>query len=468
MSTRNRFSGCASIPDLFALAFEHALDHLAGVDIAALQRAKVGAVGPLGWPTSVQAIAEASALLDALSQREQKARYRLRDPERRELLAKLGAGSLEDGRRMFLLALAIDEHFAEYAEDQPPGSPVVVPMPSQFFTETMNPPPPLGQMTPIAVCRRWLRRFWYVGRTDGLTSLGRLPTPMSCQLDSRTLQMLQSARDAEDLRVALVTWRRHGPADLKKRATPPGCFAVDGLVRPARAGLLNDLVDQLNEHRIHVALLPELALDADELARLRDRLREKARRFPVLTVAGLTHRPVESGKSHVNEAVVLNARGEELLRHEKLEPFSTHDPYLEDILPRQSATYAFLDTPIGRIVLNICRDFRSDVPMLMNRILGATLVLVPAYSKRLDFALEEARILGARQSAMVFALNPLCDSDLRDATAVYVPVRGKGGEALRCQADVLPLGGDVVVQICQIGFKAERNAFLDAGTLLVV
>jgi hypothetical protein len=188
----------------------------------------------------------------------------------------------------------------------------------------------------------------------------------------------------------------------------------------------------------------------------------------VLTAAGLTHRPVAAGTSHLNEAIVLNARGEELMRHEKLEPFSTRSLELEDILPRQSEGYAFLDTPIGRVVLNICRDFRSDIPILMNRVLGASLLLVPAYSKRLDFAMEEARILGARQLAMVFTLNPLCDDGLTDAAAAYVPIRGKNGESLRRQADLLPLGGDVVVQICRVGFSSGRSAVLDAGTFLVV
>lgn len=269
--------------------------------------------------------------------------------------------------------------------------------------------------------------------------------------------------------MALVTWRRHGgPSELRMRNAPPGCFAVDGLARAARSGLLNDVVDRLAEHQVHVALFPELALDSDEHEHMCARLRAQARRFPALVVAGLTHRLSADGTSHVNEAVVLNARGEELLRHEKLEPFSTHTGELEDILPRQSTDYAFLDTPIGRLVLNICRDFRSDVPILLNRLLGTSLLLVPAYSNRLDFALDEARILGARQLAMVFATNPMVDSGLTDATAAYVPLRGKGSEHLRRQVDALHLGGDVVVQICRIRFGTGRNAMLDTTTSVVV
>ena len=68
--------------------------------------------------------------------------------------------------------------------------------------------------------------------------------------------------------------------------------------------------------------------------------------------------------------------------------------------------------------------------MVMNRALGVSVLLVPAYSKRLDFVLEEARVLGARQLAIVVAATR-ARQGVRDAVALYVPIRGTEGSVLR-------------------------------------
>jgi hypothetical protein len=120
---------------------------------------------------------------------------------------------------------------------------------------------------------------------------------------------------------------------------------------------------------------------------------------------------------------------------------------------------------VGRIVLNICRDLRSDVPILLNRLLGVSVVLVPAYSKRLDFAMEEARILGARQRAMVVAVNPP-SAALDDGAILYAPVRGSGGQLQLRQRDVPD--GDVVIQVVRMAFRAGHEAFLGASSPVVV
>jgi predicted amidohydrolase len=449
---------------LFAFAFERAVSTLPGADLATLQRTPPGAIAALRWPEAA-VLAALAPHLDALAQREPSARYRLRQPERLSLLDALGAGALEDGRRMLLLAYAIDEHFASFAEDAPAGVRAVAAAPPSFFAEASNAPPPIGQMTPLAVCRRWCRRFWYVGRTDGLESFGRIPVPVARVARERSRQTLQRACDEEELRVATVLWRRHAPDELRLSAAAAGCFAIGGLTRPRRAGLLEEVVDRLAGERVHLALLPELALDTDELATLTLTLRARARRFPALVVAGLAHRSAEGSASHVNEAVLLDAHGEELLRHEKLEPFTDGTLGLEDILPRCSNDYPYLDTPVGRIVLNICRDLRSDVPILLNRLLGVSVVLVPAYSKRLDFAMEEARILGARQRAMVVAVNPP-SAALDDGAILYAPVRGSGGQLQLRQRDVPD--GDVVIQVVRMAFRAGHEAFLGASSPVVV
>jgi hypothetical protein len=61
--------------------------------------------------------------------------------------------------------------------------------------------------------------------------------------------------------------------------------------------------------------------------------------------------------------------------------------------------------------------------MILNRLLGATLMLVPSYSRKLDFVGEEARILGQRQGAVTVAVNP-GGTHLKHAAVVYAPIRG--------------------------------------------
>lgn len=62
------------------------------------------------------------------------------------------------------------------------------------------------------------------------------------------------------------------------------------------------------------------------------------------------------------------------------------------------------------------------MPMFLNRLLAPTLIAVPAYSQRLDFVAEEARHLGARQGAIVGAVNPPA-AELRDIAVFSAPIR---------------------------------------------
>lgn len=433
---RPSFHGVTSIPQLFAFAFDRATERLSGEDVATLRRVPVGALDKLDWIPSAT-ISELSSLLDALAQRDRVDRYQLRRLEQEALSRIVARSPGSYGRRLFVLALLIDRAFSRFGADHEAEGRLFmahaeggVTVPPPVFFDVENLPPPIGQMTAVAIGRRWFRNFWVVGRLDQLRGFGRFPQPQAVRLPARTKASLQEAVNHGELRIAIVTWRRHVQVDLRLAAAPPGCFAVLGLREPAPQGLLAAVVDALYERRAHIALLPELALDQGELDELTRALRERGRRFPALVVAGLVHRPVRSGASHVNETVVLNAQGEEVTRYEKIEPFTTAAGLMEDIVPRRSGAYPFIDSPVGRIVVNICRDVRSDVPSLLNRALGTNLLLVPTYSTRMDFVLEEARVLGQRQAAITAATNPLV-AGLRDLAAFYAPVRGDLGRLVK-------------------------------------
>ena len=459
-----RVKRAKSVPALFAFAFEQASTRLASADVAALLRTDPGAVLDLTWiePDDFDAL---SAYVDTLALRDSRARWSLRAGERAELVRLAGGDeALADGRRMFILAYAVDSGFA--AAGAPPSDRSggkAVRRPRAFLEDVTNAPPPLGQMTAHAACRRWMRTFWYIGRPGPFEAFGPLPKPAGRSLDDRMALPLEGAVDDESLRVAAVAWRRHGMGELDVR-TSKGCFTVAGLKTAVPDGLVGRTIEGLADLRVHVAVLPELALDDALFEEFCDRLRERDGRYPCLTIVGRVHRPASSDPDSpsMNEAVVLDSTGSVVARHQKLEPF-LQSGLLEDILPSQDGTYEFLDTPVGRLVLNVCRDVRSDVPMLMNRVIGTSLLLVPAYSKKLDFVREEAAVLGARQGTIVVAVNPP-NPALEDLALLYVPLRGLDGRSTsQVSLDVVPNDADVVLVPWTVRIHGDGTGSLEAG-----
>lgn len=365
--------------------------------------------------------------------RPSKYRYRLENPERAAIVELVGGyEKFSDPRAMFVLAAIIDRANTQFREDflaTPPiqwtRDRVGVPPPA-FFEGIRNAPPPIGQMSAVQICQRWMRNMTVIGDLSRIEGLGPFPAPRIKAVIGRDLERLAEAVDEGLFRIALVAWRRHDLADLDWKEHGSGCFRVDGLRQPSAAGLLEATLERVSFSGAHLAVFPELALPTEDFERLRAWLREQAPRYPILLALGRTHR--EENGTLANVGVLLNALGEILLEHRKREPYTFRSPAnpsveLLEAIGVGGPVFEVIDSPVGRVALNMCRDIRSDVPILLNRVLGASLILVPAYSPRLDFALEEARILGARQRAIVCGVNPY-RRDLRDGAFVYCPVRG--------------------------------------------
>jgi predicted amidohydrolase len=347
-----------------------------------------------------------------------------------------GIEAFADPRKTFVLAGLIDAANPQLSTDWNLFPPTtwnrdrVGLRPKAFFDGIANPPPPIGQMSAVQVAQRWMQNLMVLGDLSKLEGLGPFPLPDLRQAQGRTFNRLQDALDDGELRFAMIAWRRHEASELNFEESPPGCFRVDGLKTDATVPI-EEVLDEVRRSRAHIALFPELSLNDDDYRRLCDWLKRESPRYPVLTVAPRTHQQ-EDGRL-ANLAVLLSASGRILLEHRKREPF-TFDrpppdlPLLEAIDPPGSAVQV-LDTPVGRIAINICRDVRSDVPMLVNRILNSSLVLVPAYSHKLEFALEEGRLLGQRHRAILCAVNPY-NRSLAHGAALYGAVRGAGSSKL--------------------------------------
>lgn len=372
-------------------------------------------------------------------------RYRLRQTHRDTLDDLLGQRWFDQPTVALEVAFLLGHDFTSVSVDLARIAPWetfraagVLATARSFLDEISNTPPPLGQMTTMAAVRRWSGGFWYVGHPSESDVFGPIPRPRRIELPARVELALSNARDDDELRIAAVSWRgHHAPKDfVMDPSARPGTFAITGLQSPFPENEFAQVLDVLAEHEAHVAVMPELMVSLDDLGRIQSMLQERGRRWPVLLVVGLAHHTRAVG-GFANVAVALDSGGREVMRHEKLEPFSMTLPSgassPEDIVPRESNTYDFVDTPVGRFAINVCRDIRSDVPMLMNRSLGITLLAVPTYSERLDFVAEEARVLGSRQHTLTVAVNPPrfdkpADPNGPDSYAAayaYVPIKGK-------------------------------------------
>jgi hypothetical protein len=464
MSLR-RLRHAQTLFDLFALAFAQAVQGLAGGALAELVAARGLPIARLGWvdPERIRSLREFLAQVLVL---DDTGRAKLVKEQREEILVRLG--DAESPKAAFVLAVLIDAELGPRFEESgaalhPSGKIAVVP--KAFFDGVENLAPPLGQMTPTTICMSWMRYLRPIPTVKELRGIGSMPRPRGKRLTARPRQRLQDAIELEgELRVACTGWRQHKAGDCVFDAED-GLFALTGVDRASDApGLLADLLKEVRGARAHVLLLPELALSTEELQVLQQELRSSSRALPVLTVAGLHHR--RGQVAYVNEAVVLDSSGRELLRHQKLEPYSNGKLGMENIVPRESDEYHFLDTPVGRLVVNICRDVASDVPMLLNRALGVSLLLVPAYSNELAFVGNEARTLGARQRCITVGTNAWAE-ELRDAAIGYAPLSTPKGpsrsEVLHLGTKYRPTYSNVLVD--RAGWGATRFC-ADAGLLI--
>lgn len=444
---------------------------MTSAELAELDRGVPGSLGSLGWLNS-RVLDDLIDFFDAQAQRRRQQRWDLTKEALAQLRQIVGEETITTAKGLFCIAQTIDAQYASESitaaeRDWLVGKGVVRPAPA-FFNDARNSPPPIGQMTPVAIARRWFRSLWPVPDLGGARSFVRLPEPRPVLLPATSRARLQNARERGVLRVALVTWRRHDAAGLIIKRPADGCFAVEGLGRAPPADLAQRLVATLVERRIDVAVLPEIALDPADRTSLQQALDRAEASHPVLLIAGLAHR---MGAAHyVNEALVVDSRGREIFRHEKIEPFTDDSFGLEAITPREMTTYSFLETPVGRLVVNICRDVRSDVASVLNRALDATMLVVPAYSSRLDFVAGEAPVLGQRQRAVTISVNPaIVGTKLRDAGYLYCPIRGKEHAAgTTLSQESIGKDGDVSVHIFTLGVDRTLHATMQGPENMVL
>lgn len=111
---------------------------------------------------------------------------------------------------------------------------------------------------------------------------------------------------------------------------------------------------------------------------------EFARSYGIYICVGLTEKA--EGKINYNAAILINERGEIILKHRKINLLEVEFPYYE--VGQKLET---VDTPFGRIGLNICADNYIESTCIGHSLarMGAQILLSPA-SWTVDYSITEA------------------------------------------------------------------------------
>lgn len=227
-----------------------------------------------------------------------------------------------------------------------------------------------------------LRRLALYWQSDD--QLPRLELPR--QLSRMNVPLVdESANDARNgrFRIALCPLDRDfhprfevdPGGQLFRARRPPHSMAG----REALHAHLGALVAAARQEEIHLLVLPELTVDPQALEHLRHLLRSGGSRYPYGVVAGSFHVWPDGRPLPVNESVLLDQRGELLLRHRKRGYFRILKQHLEklshlfgpDLPPlapkvrediEYGATLSVLETSLGSLALLICADASERNP----------------------------------------------------------------------------------------------------------
>ena len=192
--------------------------------------------------------------------------------------------------------------------------------------------------------------------------------------------------------------------------------------------LVSELLIDASASEADLVVLPELALDPVSVEHLQASLAVRTEHRPLLLVVGITHQLSDQVPLVVNEAVVLDGRGRELLRHRKLAAYSAADGSAglteERLDPGDSI--AVLSTPVGNVGVLICKDLFADRPEPALRLGYVTWLLVPSLSRSTGPHRDRASQLRPRRITTIVC-NAWDDEDERRTKGQHIT----GGPTLR-------------------------------------
>lgn len=231
----------------------------------------------------------------------------------------------------------------------------------------------------------------------------------------------------------VLLWASH-PAGLSSAIQKGEQFLV---VQPTPA----DALDQPLLAQIDAALaaartaeaalliLPELCCSPVALAHLQAELAENP--SPLITVVGMFHSPAAQKALMVNEAVVLDDRGNELFRHQKTASFGTADGSGHALGEQlaQGAHLTVMATPVGNMTVAICAELFAGVSKPALLASHASLVTSPSFSPSTGPHAAAAAELDAAMCATTLCTNTSEAGPSPAGGESFVRVNGKSARA---------------------------------------
>ena len=306
----------------------------------------------------------------------------------------------------------------------------------------------------------WWKRAIAVGRIEEkktrgehwhtqFSNLCRVPEIANCEIDYFAISEILDIECSSwsTLRIGMVPLIERMEVRSDHAAFIPGPLrlATNGannlIIENGREGDCSEMCDRaetalryLAMRQVQVVLFPEAVVPDTVVQRIQQVLSELHRdgsECPILTLAGTFTRKDDGtdGSPGYNQAIVLNARGDELFRQRKMHPYRMegyeqgfyglqhiygNKPAKEDIL-LQPRRMVFCDSRATgyRVAVAICEDSAQDDPCLRAlRAMRPNLVLIPVMAG----ALEQTR--GFVGTVQGLSVDPGCLSVVVNSAAL--------------------------------------------------
>ena len=192
---------------------------------------------------------------------------------------------------------------------------------------------------------------------------------------------------------------------------------------------IEEALEVARRQQTTILMLPELSITPSVDQVMRKILHaNRASKYPLLILYGCCHRRTEVGDRDLNEAVLLNSHGQEVLpRHRKMMPYVHREIGLETKEQLARGTkLSVLESPLGNLVLLICLDFFH--PRVSEAIADThgNLLLVPSLSRKTTAHRISAMRFQVQNKASSFVCNRWLDHVWTDGQEVEEDPESRG------------------------------------------
>lgn len=192
--------------------------------------------------------------------------------------------------------------------------------------------------------------------------------------------------------------------------------------------IINEITNILSfsyDNNISIIVLPELFIYSDSRKHIQSWLRTNNRPSRILLViAGSMHNSsiLNNKTEYYNESVVFDNFGEIIWNQRKFDPFINIDTNQVEHFDYENKSIKIVDSSLGRILLSICIDFKSDTYSLSNKEFNVNINFIPAWTDKTDEFREKSIDHGSNFLSSTFcANNTVTSRNKTDKGFIYLP-----------------------------------------------